>query len=298
MLARAAPSALERAGKGRDQDRIDGDFLGDQRGHQRAGAAKRHHAEARRIDAAAGQHARGLGRHHRGGDTDCPIGDLLGRPVQPLADGRERAARGFQLQRQLAAEPLARRQQPRHQERIGQRRDCRSAAVTRGAGIGADTARADLQRPGAVQPDDRAAAGTDARYRNGRDQHGEFANQFLAAEHRRAGADHADIGAGAADVQRHQIGLCPAGILGRIGGARDARGGTRQQRNDRAIAHGARELGAAVGACDACRHIKAAHAQPIGQPPDIGLDDRADAGVDRGQHGALVFACLRPDVAG
>ena len=30
----------------------------------------------------------------------------------------------------------------------------------------------------------------------------------------------------------------------------------------------------------------------------VGFDERTDAGIDRGQYAALVFACLRPDVAG
>ena len=111
-------------------------------------------------------------------------------------------------------------------------------------------------------------------------------------------ADHADIGAGATDIQRHQIGRGPIGILGRSGGTCDTGGGSRQQCHDRTFAQRGRQFGAAIRSRNARRQSEAALRQPGGQAIEIGLDDRTDRRVQRGQHAALVLARLRPDFAG
>ena len=110
----------------RNQDRIDRELFGHQRGQQRAGAAERDHAKARRIDAAAREHVGSLRRHHRGRDADRAVRDFLHRAGELRRNRAERVARRRQLQRQLAAQALARFQQTGDQERIGQRRDQRA----------------------------------------------------------------------------------------------------------------------------------------------------------------------------
>ncbi len=164
--------------EGWDQDRVDADLLGEQCRDQWPGAAERDHAEPRGIDPAPRQHVRGFRRHQRVGDADCAVGDGFHR--QPKRPGQcfQRLARRRRLQRQFAAEPLSRREQPGDQKRVGQGRDARAGEAVAGRpGIGADAARPDLQGTGRVEPQDRAAA-----------------DVLFAAQHRSTAADHADIG--------------------------------------------------------------------------------------------------------
>ena len=69
---------------------------------------------------------------------------------------------------------------------------------------------------------------------------------LFRAQHWPAIAHDPDIRAGAADVERHQIGGFPAGVARDLGSAADPGGRTGQQGNDRAVAQATREFGAAI----------------------------------------------------
>ncbi len=111
-----------------------------------------------------------------------------------------------------------------------------------------------------------------------------------------AAPDQADVGAGAADVDRDHVGEAR-------GGADQARpdhagGGAGQRGVDALLARDRRADHAAVRLHDPERRRDPALPEPPLEPLDVAADQRLHVGVERGRHRALVLAEDGEDLAG
>ena len=191
--------------------------------------------EAARIDAALDRHlADGVGLVPVG-DLDDAVGELLGahRAGQPLRQRRRARARARRIERDAAADQ-GRRDAAEHEIGVGDGRLGAAARIAHRPGLGAGAARADLEMAFAADPGDRAAAGADGLDVDHRDAHRERADRAAIGDVRLAALDQAEIGRGAAGIERHHVG--EAGDLGDHGAAERAGRRTRQRGGDR-LAH-------------------------------------------------------------
>ena len=152
-----------------------------------------------------------------------PLRQLLGAHVARQAAWpalRCRSARALDIERDAAADQR-RRNAAQHQIGIGDGRLVAAVRITHRPGLGAGAARADLEMAFAADPGDRAAAGADGLDVDHRDAHRERPDRSAIGDMRLAAFDQAEIGRGAAGIQRHQIGK--AGDLRDHGAAERAR---------------------------------------------------------------------------
>jgi len=128
-----------------------------------------------------------------------------------------------------------RRQPPQHEIGVGDGRLGAAVRITHRPGFGAGAARADLEMAFAGNPGDRAAAGADGFDVDHRDPDRKRADRSAIGDLRLAAFDQAQIGRGAAGIQRHQI--REARDLGDDRAAERAGGRPRQGRGDRLAHH-------------------------------------------------------------
>ena len=131
-----------------------------------------------------------------------------------------------------------------HQIGVGDGRLVAAVRVAHRSGLGAGAARSDLEMALAGDPGDRAAAGADGLDVDHRNAHREGADRAAVGDVRLAAFDQAEIGRGAAGVERHDVGK--AGDLGDHRAAERAGRRSRQRRGDRLAHHllGARDAAA------------------------------------------------------
>ena len=113
-------------------------------------------------------------------------------------------ARPLRVERDAAGE-IAGVEQAEDKARIGHGRHGAAAAVAGWSRLGLGAFGSDLQGAGLVEPGDAAAARPDRVHIDHLDAQRKAADAALAGRHRRAVADHADIGAGAAHIERDQV---------------------------------------------------------------------------------------------
>ena len=203
------------------------------------------------------------------------------------------------MQLQPAAQGPFRVQQPGQQKGVGHGGNAvPGGAVAGRTGRSAGALGADLQGAGLVGPNDGAAAGADGGNRHRGNQNGKAGDLLLGAQHRLAAPHHAEVGAGAADVQGHQVGGVPAGLQGCGGSAGHPSRRAGQQRRHRPLRQSGEPLHAAVGAGAPGRGAQAALRHALRQQFDLALHRRTYVGVDDGQGGAFKLPGLRPDFAG
>ena len=102
-------------------------------------------------------------------------------------------------------------------------------------GLGAGAARADLEMALAADPGDRSAAGADGLDVDHRDAHRKRADRAAVGDVRPAALDQAEIGRGAAGVERHHVGK--AGEFRDHRAAERAGGRSGERRGDRLAHH-------------------------------------------------------------
>ena len=182
-----------------------------------------------------------------------------------------------------------------HQIGVGDGRLSAALGVTHGAGIGARAFRADLEMVFTGEPRDRAAAGADRLDVDHRNANREGADRATVGDVRLAAFDQAEVGRGAARIQRHNV--REAGHLGNHGAAQRAGGGAGEGGGDRLAHH----LG---GACDTAARLHDQErlvleiAELVMDAAQVALHVRLDERVDQRGHCALVFTVLRQHLAG
>ena len=204
------------------------------------GAAERDQRGARGVVAALDRHDAQRLNHRVHRDGDDALGGLLGRAH---AEALERGARGVEVEPQVGGDRRRGRQAAEHEVGVGDRGLLAAAAVAGRAGVGARALRPDAQRPAAVDPRDRAAAGADrvdVDHRQAHRQagdgalHGEVGLAAALGEEERVAARAAHVeaqrGRLADDPRRHRAaGRAGEQHRGRVGGGllerRDPAGG-------------------------------------------------------------------------
>jgi hypothetical protein len=151
-----------------------------------------------------------------------------------------------------------------------------------------------MQDAAGVDPGDRAAAGADAGDVEARQRHSFAGDAAARGEARPASLDKRDVGAGAAHVERHEIGGA-AGIeeARRVDAAGDAPGWPRQHRPSGEPPSLADRHDAAMRLDDEDRPRIAGLRKPVPEPGQIARQRRADIGVDDRRRDALELLDLR-----
>ena len=226
------PERRERAGAGR-HDRVDDAHLCRQPVDvDRAGATEPDQSEVARIEPALDGHQPERARHRGVGDLHDPEGgrdDIAARAGRRSA--RDRAGRGVDVEVELAAEEGIGAEPAEHEVRVGDGRLLAAAAVGGRSGLGAGADRADAQRAAGVDPGDGAATGADLGQLDDRRANGiarparrarawlrDRPDVVLLGDLRRPAADQADLGGGAAHVERDGVGQ--AEVRGEVAGRR------------------------------------------------------------------------------
>ncbi len=142
---------------------------------------------------------------------------------------------------------------------------------------------------------DAAAAGADRVDAHHRHPHRPAADPALQHDQRRARGDQRDVGTGAADVDRDDVGLAGARPL--RAAADHAAGGTGEEQPHRTLPRDRARRDAAAGLHQLQRHADPHLAQAPLQPLQIAADHRLDIGIERGDDGAFVFAKAGIDLA-
>ena len=213
----------------------------------------------------------------------------------------------FAVDRQRAAEQGGAVEPAQHHVGVGHRGQGSAAPVGGGTRVRPGAARADFQRPAGIDPGDGAAAGADFRQIDHRHPdrvagavHPAIgvagAAHLVFGGHRHlAAGDQARLGGGAAHVETQQVGATEL-ATGERGGDHPG-GGARFHRRRR---HRQRRLGLHDPAAGA-HHVQARQAEAgdrILQPAQVGGEQRADHGADRGGAGALELADLGQHLGG
>ena len=124
---------------------------------------------------------------------------------QPSCKRFQAAACAQNIELDAAADQ--RRRQPAEDEiGVGDGRLLAAVRIAHRAGHGAGAARPDVQLPFARNPGDRAAAGADRLDVEHRNAHREAADAAAVGDLRLGAFDQAEVGRGAAGVERHQVG--------------------------------------------------------------------------------------------
>src|SRR5947207_645041 len=130
------------------------------------------------------------------------------RAAAPPAPGPHPTAgppSGLAIERQLAAEPGVAAEPAEHEVGVGHRRLGAAAAIARRTRHRLGALRADAQRATLVDPGDGAAAGADRVDVDDRDADRRAFEAGLARHLRRAVEHQADVGAGAAHIERDDV---------------------------------------------------------------------------------------------
>ena len=224
--------------------------------------------------------------------ASCSAAHGAGQPLRQRGEARARAPR---IERDAAADQ-GRGDAPEHQIGVGDGRLAAAVRIAHRSGLGAGAARPDLEVAFAADPGDRAAAGADGLDVDHRDAHRERADRAAIGDVRPAAFDQAEVGRGAAGVERHHVG--EAGDLGHHGAAERAGRRARQRGGDR-LPH---DL---LGAGDAAarlhhqeRLVLEAGAELVVHAAQIAFHVRLDEGVDQSGDRALVFAIFGQHRAG
>ena len=173
---------------------------------RRSRAAERQQRKAARIDAALDGHLPDRVGLIPVGDLDDAVGELLDAHVagQPRGERGDAGARARHVEGDAAADQRS-RNATEHQIGVGDGRLAAALRVTHRTGIGARAFRADLEMAFAGDPRDRAAAGADRLDVDHRDAHREGADRATVGDVRLAAFDQAEIGRGAAGIQRDDV---------------------------------------------------------------------------------------------
>jgi len=231
------------------------------------------------------------------GDFDDAVGELFDahRAGKLLRQARESLARTCGIKRHAAADERG-RDAPQNKIGIGDGRLGAAAGIAHRAGLGARAPRPDLEVAFAADPGDRSAAGADGLDVDHRDAHGIRADRAAVGHVRLAAFDQAEVGRGAAGIERHHVG--EAGDLGDHRARERASRGTRQRRRDRLAQHLIGAGHAAARLHDEERLVLQAGAERLVHAIEIALHVRLDEGVDQGRDRALVLAVFRQHRAG
>ena len=152
----------ERTGARRHQNAPYAELLGDRGRMHGTSTAERQQREGGEIDPALGGKNAHLIRHAHVDDAlDAGRGRDRVHPQRTGDVGLERCARGRKVEGLRAAEKIVGIKVAGHEVGVGHRRAQSAASIAGGAGIGASALRADVEKPAAVEPSDRAAAGGD-----------------------------------------------------------------------------------------------------------------------------------------
>ena len=177
---------------------------------------------------------------------------------------------------------------------IGDGRQVAAATVAGGAGDGAGALRPDPQHAAVIDPDDAAASGAYGNDVVQRCPHRQTADCGLVDDLRRAFLDQADIGAGAAHVERDQVPEArPAGLSRRPD---YPRGGTGEKRRYRVAPHAGDRLPAAVRLHETEPAAELALGEESLEALEIAVDDGPNVSRDDSRRGALVLTELAGDV--
>ena len=273
------------------------DQLHHRRRLRRAGAAEREQREFARIDAALDGHLPDGIRLVPVGDLDDAFRELFRAHVagEPRRERGDAGARAIHIEANAAADQR-RRDAAHDQIGIGDGRLVAAIRVAHGAGLGAGTARPDLEMTLAADPGDRAATRADGLDVDHRDAHRERTDGTAIGHMRLGTFDQAEIGRGAAGVQGDHIGK--PRHLGNDRAAERAGGRPRQRRGDRFAHHLIRAGDAAARLHHQERLLAQAGTELVADAFEIAAHMRFDEGVDEGRHRALILAVFRQHVAG
>ena len=145
--------------------------------------------------------------------------------------------------------------------------------------------------PFAADPRDRSAAGADGSDVDHRDAHGKCTHRAAIGDLRLAAFDQAEIGRGAARIERHDVGK--AGDL-RDHGARERAGrGARQRRRDRFVQDLLRAGDAAARLHHEERLVPQGGAELVVHAIEITFHVRLDERIHQGRDCAFVLAIFR-----
>ncbi len=263
---------------------------------RRAAAAERDERELPRVMALLDGARADRARHVRVRDRDDSLGRFEQSEAEPVGEPLHRRGCELAVELHLAAEEAIGVDPPEHDVRVGQRRLLAALPVRGGAGRGTGAARADAEGAALVDVGDRAAAGADRVDVDHRHE------QRVAGDPRVAGrrladpaiGDDADVGRGAADVERDQA--APPRGLARPEAAEHAgrRAGEKQRhrllrrrldRGDAAVRHHHVQLSRHALGCERAR-----------QPFEVAAGGRPDERVHARGREALELAELREDV--
>ncbi len=207
----------------RNQNRIDSNLLGDQRPNSGPAPPDRHHPEpARRIHHA--EPARVASAAIASSPAWIAPSATCSIIQPPLANRRRSTARARAAPTPACHPGVGPASAPppkKHRSAPAPSIRCRNTLAGIGAGLARPTFSDPVLSSQMIRPPrpmlDTAAVGISTQ--------GSPADLLLAAQHRRTGADHTDIGTGAASIQRHQVSVRCSSILRRVG-----RGGRRRDR--------------------------------------------------------------------
>ena len=260
---------------------------------QGTGAAEGEEREVARVVAAGQRHHADRAGHVGVGEPDRGRGGVFRREPERRRDrvGKDRP-QAPQRHRFLDREERCRVEPPEQKVRVGDGRARAAAAVADRPGIGAGALRSDLQHPGLVDGDDRAAAGPDGAHVDHRHMHRQPVGEGELGGHLGdAAADERDVGRGAAHVVGDRVlDLC---LRQRRRGRHDAGGGAGHHGLGGFARHHRRRHRAAVAVHDEEIAFKAARRELAPETADVAVEDRLHGGVHRGGCAALVFAELR-----
>ena len=202
----------------RHEHRPAAELLGEPRRVHRAGAAVGDQRELARVAALLGRDRAQRAGHARVRELVDARGRLEQRQPERPGDARDRLLGQLGRDRDLPVGDRARRHQPEHDVRVGDRRVLAAAPVAGRPGRGARAARPDLQPARGVEPGDRAAARADLGDVDRRDpqQLARAAHQpaagrqraadlVLAAARDRAALDQRRLRGRAAHVERDRV---------------------------------------------------------------------------------------------
>ena len=196
----------------------------------------------------------------------------------------------------VAAEKIFRVEIAEHEIGVGHGGAGTALAVTGRSRQRPGAFRPDMQDAAGIDPRDRAAAGADARNVQAV-QRDAVAADFAVHDQRRLAVRHqADIGRGAAHVERDQV-LYPD-QAGGMDAAGDPAGRSRQHGPRRQPSGLGDRRDAAMRLDDQGRPLIAGLGEPGFEPRQIARQHRADIGVDNRRRDPLELLDLRQDLAG
>src|SRR5262249_32914922 len=160
-----------------------------------------------RIDAALDRHLPNSIGLIPVGDLDDAVGELFDahRAGKPLRQARKSLARTCGVERHAAADERG-RNAPENKVGIGDGRLGAAVGIAHRAWFGAGAPRPDLEVAFAADPRDRSAAGADGLDVDHRDAYGIRADRAAVGDVRLAAFDDAEVGRGAAGIERHHFG--------------------------------------------------------------------------------------------